>query len=60
MFRVLGALVASYVVYAILRGEVFARAGFSGRMVSRETSPEYYWIVVAIYSGLSLALMTVF
>jgi len=60
MFPALGAVLAVYVVYALLRGEVFAKAGVGGRVVSREASPEYYWVVVALYGGLSLALLTVF
>lgn len=60
MFQALGAVLAVYVVYALLRGEVFAKAGVAGRVVSREASPEYYWVVVALYGGLSLALLTVF
>lgn len=60
MFGLLGAALAVYVVYAVLRGEVFAKAGIAGRRVSRAESPEYYWVVIALYGGLSLALLTVF
>lgn len=60
MFKLLGALLAIYVIYAILRGEVYAKAGARGRVVSREESPEYYWVMIACYVGLSIALVAVF
>jgi hypothetical protein len=60
MFKALGAVLAIYTAYAAVDGRVFARAGISGRMVSREESPVYFWVVVCIYALLSLALITVF
>jgi hypothetical protein len=60
MFNALGILLAGYTLYAALRGEVYARAGPVGRLVTRQDSTAYFWTVIAIYSGLSLALMTVF
>jgi len=60
MFKVLGVLVALYVVYAVARGEVLAKSGAWGRTVTRADSPEYFWIVIAIYAGLGLALIFVF
>ena len=60
MFKVIGALVALYVCYTIATGRVFARAGLSGRTVSREESPGYFWVVVVVYGLLSLALIFVF
>ncbi len=60
MFKLLGVLVLLYVAYAAARGEVFAKAGASGRTVSRAESPQYFWVVVAIYAGLGIALLTVF
>jgi hypothetical protein len=60
MFKVLGVLLAAYVVVAIVRGEVYAKAGVWGRIVDRATSPGYFWTVVCLYSGLALALVTVF
>lgn len=60
MFKVLGVLVLLYVAYAAARGQVFAKAGPSGRTVSRAESPQYFWVVVAIYTGLGIALLTVF
>jgi hypothetical protein len=60
MFKALGILVAVYAIYAVIRGEVYAKSGASGRTVSRDDSPEYFWVVVVIYAGLSIALITVF
>jgi hypothetical protein len=60
MFDALGLLLAAYVCYAVLVGQVWAKAGPVGRIVSKEVSPEYFWIVIAIYAGLSVALVFVF
>jgi hypothetical protein len=60
MFKALGVLVALYAAYAAISGEVYARSGISGRMVSRQVSPKYFWLLIAIYVGLSLALIFVF
>jgi hypothetical protein len=56
----LGILVALYTAYAAMNGEVYARSGPWGRIVSRDESPGYFWVVITIYAGLSVALMTVF
>lgn len=60
MFKLLGILVLIYVVYAIASGRVFAKSGVSGRSVSREEEPQYFWVVVVIYAALGVALLTVF
>jgi hypothetical protein len=60
MFKLLGALVGLYTLYAAINGEVYAKSGAWGRTVSRVDSPEYFWVVIAIYAGLSVALITVF
>jgi hypothetical protein len=60
MFKLLGTLVGLYTFYAALKGQVFARAGAWGRTISRADSPEYFWVVIAIYAGLSAALLMVF
>ena len=57
MFKLLGALLACYVAYAVLSGEVLAKAGAGSRSVQRSESPAYFWLVVFIYAGLSLALI---
>ncbi|HRF83183.1 MAG: hypothetical protein J0L89_08735 [Xanthomonadales bacterium] len=60
MFKALGILVGLYALYAALTGEVLAKSGPWGRTVSRADSPRYFWVVVAIYAALALALLTVF
>lgn len=60
MFTAIGVVLALYVVYAVLSGRVYAKAGMSGQQVHRDTSPGYYWVVIALYAGLSVALCTVF
>ena len=57
---VLGVLVALYTAHAAFRGEVLARSGPLGRMVTRADSPRYFWVVIGIYAALSVALVTVF
>ncbi|MEO8002020.1 MAG: hypothetical protein ABI644_09090 [Arenimonas sp.] len=60
MFKGLGILVAIYTIYAISQGEVFAKSGVWGNTISKTESPKYFWAVIAVYSLLSIALITVF
>jgi hypothetical protein len=60
LFRALGIVVALYVAYAASTGEVYAKSGMWGQMVQRAESPAYFWVIIVIYAGLSVALMTVF
>lgn len=60
MFKMLGAVVALYTVFAACKGEVYAKHRAWGRTVSRADSPQYFWVVIAIYAGLSAALIMVF
>ena len=60
MFKVIGAALAVYVCYAVVNGSVYAKSGISGRSVLREESPGYFWVVIAIYAALSLALILLF
>jgi len=60
MFKMLGILVGLYTLYAAMNGKVYAKSGAWGRTVSRVDSPEYFWVVIAIYAGLSVALITIF
>lgn len=60
MFKLLGALVCLYSVYAAVTGRVIARSGPWARIVSRQESPEYFWLVIVIYAGLSIALFFFF
>lgn len=60
MFKLVGIAIAIYTLYAVMRGEVHAKDGPGGRIVSRVRSPEYFWTVVVTYSALAIALLTVF
>lgn len=59
MFKLLGTLLACYTLYAAITGEVWAKDGIRGVRVCRLQRRGYFWVVVAIYGGLSLALLTV-
>ena len=60
MFDALGILLAFYTGYAAISGAVVAKSGAWARRVSRADSPRYFWVVIAIYACLSLALILVF
>ena len=60
MFKMLGVLVILYALYAAFTGSVYAKSGISSRTVRRDESPEYFWIVIVIYFGLGVALLSVF
>lgn len=60
MFKVVGVLVGLYALYAALKGEVYAKDGAWGRTVLRTESPEYFWVVIAIYAALAIALVSIF
>lgn len=62
MFKILGVIVAGYTLWAAFEGRVYAKAGGlrGGRMIIREKEPRYFWVVIVIYGGLGIALMTVF
>jgi hypothetical protein len=60
MFELLGALVGCYTLFAACKGVVHAKSGVWARTISREESPEHFWIVIAIYGALSIALLTIF
>ncbi len=60
MFALLGIGVLFYTACAIVNGQVYAKSGLRGRTVSREESPRYFWMMIVIYTGLGVALLTVF
>jgi len=60
VFDVLGLVVAAYTAYAAVTGKVIAKRGPWARIVARDVSPGYFWAVIVIYGGLSIALVTVF
>ncbi len=59
-FQTLGVLLAIYVIYAIASGAVHTKDKWRGATVRRDESPGQFWVIVAIYAGLSLALYFVF
>lgn len=60
MFKALGILLVAYTAFAVVRGEVYAKAGAGGRAVRRADSAAYFWTVVGVYGALAVALLTVF
>lgn len=60
MFKMAGILVLLYTAYAVIKGEVYAKSGAKGRTVLRSDSPEYFWVVIAVYACLGIALIAVF
>ncbi len=60
VFKFFGALLALYTLYSAISGTVHAKSGMGGRVVSRQDSPEYFWVVMAIYACLSMALLLYF
>jgi hypothetical protein len=60
LFKLLGVLVALYTLKSVLSGDVYVKSGPGGRTVARAEEPRYFWVVIVIYGGLSVALMTVF
>jgi hypothetical protein len=59
-FRILGVLIGCYAVCAAYNGEIHAKSGMRRRIILRDESPEYFWMVVIIYLVLGIALLTVF
>lgn len=60
LFNLLGIALAVYTLLAAGRGEVYARHRAWGRTTRRADEPRWFWTIIAIYAGLSVALLTVF
>ena len=60
MFKALGALLVIYLLHCLYRGDVFVKAGAWGRRIYRSEAPKAYWLNMALYALLALALFTVF
>ncbi|MBL1141531.1 MAG: hypothetical protein HND53_05800 [Proteobacteria bacterium] len=54
-FKGIGVLVFIYTVYCVFKGNVYAKDKASGRTVIRADEPKYYWSIIIIYFGLSIA-----
>jgi hypothetical protein len=51
---------ALYTLYAAATGRVWFKSGPGARTISRDISPDQFWIVIAICTGVSIALMFFF
>lgn len=60
MFKLLGALAASYIVYCVVTGAVYAKAGAWGRTYRRDQDALGYWGALGSYCVLVLMLLFVF
>jgi hypothetical protein len=59
MFKFLGLVVGIYTIIALISGSIKTRAGLGGRTIWRKREANYYWLVVAIYSSASIALLSI-
>lgn len=59
-FRLIGILLAVYVVKCVLDGTVIVKSGPGARTLHRDTEPRQYWSGIIIYSLLALALLFIF
>jgi hypothetical protein len=60
VFKVVGAAVALYVLYALSSGEIFAKRGAWGVTARRDEQPFQYWSTVVVYAVLSVMLFFFF
>jgi len=60
LFKLLGVLLACYVVLSLQRGVVYAKSGPWGRHYWRDDDRFSYWSAIVCYSLLSLALIFIF
>lgn len=60
LLKLLGVLVACYVVYALAHGEIYAKSGIWGRTYRRDDDATKFWTTVVVYSLLSIALVLLF
>lgn len=60
LFDGIAIFVGLYTARAAMVGEVFAKSGPGGMSVERAERPGYFWTVIAIYAGLTVALFMIF
>lgn len=60
LFKILGVLLALYVLQALSSGRVYAKSGIWGRTYYRDEDPWGYWSAVIAYGLLSPALVFLF
>jgi hypothetical protein len=57
VFKVLGGLLALYVLLSLTTGTVYARSGLRGRTYRRDEDAPDYWTAIVGYAVLTLALL---
>jgi hypothetical protein len=57
MLLPLGIIVLLYAVYALARGEVWAKDRWTGKRVYRDQSPVEYWFMIVVYTALGVLLI---
>ena len=55
LFKGIGILVFFYTISCVFTGEVYAKDKASGRTVTKADEPGYYWTIIVIYFGISIA-----
>jgi hypothetical protein len=60
IFRLLAVLVACYVAFGLVTGEVYAKSGVWGRSFRRDEGGLGYWSAIGAYALLALMLGFVF
>lgn len=60
VLKVLGALVAGYVLYSLATGAVFAKRRARGRTFYRDEDPKGFRVAIGAYAVLALVLRFVF
>jgi len=60
MFKILGVLLAIYIVHCLTTGAVFAKRGPWGRTFRRDENAFGYWGAIGSYVVLALALLLFF
>jgi hypothetical protein len=60
VFKIVGAVVALYVLYALYAGEVYAKRGWWGATSKRGEQSLRYWSSIVVYTILAVALFFVF
>jgi hypothetical protein len=60
LFRLLGAAVGLYVLYALSTGAVYAKSGAWGRAFRRDEDAAGYWSAIGAYVVLAVMLVLIF
>lgn len=60
LFDLLGVCLALYTLHAAFTGSVYAKHRAWGRVVSRADEAGYFWVIIALYAGLSALLVVYF